>query len=75
MYDWRRTAPRRDDEGLDAEATYEIGDSIASLVCGQVTLVPGKTKGRIRQLDYEGVEFSLRRQTANFHVHDFDVTQ
>ena len=68
-----RTASRRHNEGLDAEAANEIGYPSALVIGREVALVPRQAKGRIAQLDYESIELRLWRQTGRFQVHHFNI--
>ena len=51
MHHRSRTASRRHNEGLDAEAANEIGYPSALVIGREVALVPRQAKGRIGQLE------------------------
>src|SRR4029079_6472154 len=69
------TPSRSNDEGFNAEPANEVGNPLAVFVSREVALVPGQTKGSVRELYYERVKFGLRRQAAGFQVHDFHIAQ
>src|SRR5215472_4632898 len=69
MYHGSRTASGCHNKGLDAEAANKIAYASSVSVGLDVTLIPGQTEGRIRQLNHEEVEFSVSWQPSHFHVH------
>lgn len=75
MHDRCGADSRSHDEGFNAESANEVGNPLAVFVRREVALVPGQTKGRVWELDYEGVEFGLWRQAASFQVHDFHIAE
>jgi hypothetical protein len=64
MNERRGAASWSHDKGFDIEATDEIGNTIAILVCGEIALIPGETKRRVWQLEHESIEFGFGRQAT-----------
>jgi len=75
MHDRCGPDSRSHNEGFNAEPANEVRNPLAVFVRREVSLVPRQTKGRVRELDYERVEFGLRWQTAGLQVHDFHIAQ
>src|SRR6516165_11400824 len=64
-----RTGAGRYDKRLHAKASDEVGNTLASAVCFEVSLIPRKTKRRVRQLDDEDIEISVVWQAARLYMH------
>jgi hypothetical protein len=58
----RRQSLLRNDEGLSVETANEIANPIAVYIGLNVTNIPGKPKGRVRDLDGKQVKTRVRRE-------------
>jgi hypothetical protein len=63
------------DKSLRAEDTRHVGNTSAVLVCGQVRLVPGRDKRRIRGGDYKDRELRVSREVEHFSMEVLNRSQ